>query len=60
MNGWITFWGGLLFAAMAVFAIMTVVVAVGGYKDLRRMFKLLEDKGGPKTTPPDASHDQVD
>ena len=60
MSGWINFWGALLFSAMAVFAIMAVVVAIGGFKDIRRMFKSLEEKDARETTPPGASHDQVD
>ena len=41
MDFWINFWAFLLFASTAVFAVLAVVVAVGGFFDIRSLFKSL-------------------
>jgi len=42
MNFWITFWTILFFAAVAVFAGMSVWVTIGGWKDIRDLFRDLD------------------
>ena len=39
MNPWMTFWTALLLLGLTVFAVLTVVVAIGGFRDLRAMFR---------------------
>jgi len=41
MEAWMTLWTGLLFACLGVFAVIAVVVAIGGWFDLRAMFRAL-------------------
>jgi hypothetical protein len=43
MNFWLGFWTFLLFASIAVFAILAVVVAIGGFFDIRSLFKMLKE-----------------
>ncbi len=43
MNGWITFWGILLLATLAFYAVLVVYVSIGGLKDIKAMFKALSD-----------------
>ena len=41
MEGWMTFWAVLLGASLAAFAVLAVVVAIGGFFDLLAMFRAL-------------------
>ncbi len=43
MDFWINFWTFLLFASIAVFVVLAVVVAVGGFFDIRSLFKSLKE-----------------
>ena len=38
MNLWITFWACVIAGSMAAFAILAVVVTIGGWGDLKVMF----------------------
>jgi hypothetical protein len=38
MNLWITFWAWVIVGSMAAFAILAVVVTIGGWGDLKVMF----------------------
>ena len=38
MNLWITFWAWVIAGSMAAFAILAVVVTIGGWGDLKVMF----------------------
>lgn len=40
---WMLLWKVVLLFAMACFAIMTVVVTIGGAFDVRRLFKKLQE-----------------
>jgi len=41
MNFWITFWTIFFFASLSIFSVMAVIVAIGGYYNIRSLFKLL-------------------
>lgn len=41
-SAWVTFWGGLLVASLALFAALAVVVTIGGVRDLRSMLGRFE------------------
>ena len=38
MNFWITFWAWVIVGSMSAFAILAVVVPIGGWGDLKVMF----------------------
>ena len=44
MEFWPTFWSVFLVFGLSVFAVVAVLVTVGGYRDLRRMFAKLEEE----------------
>lgn len=44
MEFWINFWAVLLVAAMVVFAGLAVVVTVGGFFDIKALFRSMEAK----------------
>ena len=48
MNGWIFFWGGLLLVTLVFYSVMVVYVSLGGFKDIRQMFRSLSGDGDDK------------
>lgn len=44
-SGWVLFWGIWLVIAAASFAVITAVVTVLGFRDLKNMFRLLRHRG---------------
>jgi len=48
MNGWIFFWGGLLLVTLVFYTVMVVYVSLGGFKDIRQMFRSLSGNGENK------------
>ena len=50
MSFWIDFWTIFFMASLALFAIVAVVVSIGGFLDIRSLFKGLADR-------PDQQHD---
>ena len=38
MNMWATFWGIVLVLVLTIFAILAVVVAIGGFADVKSLF----------------------
>ena len=42
MSFWISFWAILLVAALAFFGGLAIVVAIGGFRDIREMLSRLE------------------
>ena len=46
MAFWANFWGVMLLSTMIVFGILAVVVAVGGFFDVKKMFRQLEQRNG--------------
>lgn len=41
---WPMFWTVVFVASLVIFAGVTIVVAVGGYRDLRAMFRNLDEQ----------------
>jgi len=41
MNFWIGFWTVFFFASLTVFAVAAVVVSIGGFFNIRSLFKTL-------------------
>jgi len=41
MNFWISFWSIFFFASLAIFAGLAVVVTIGGFFNIRSLFKSL-------------------
>ena len=44
MNFWISFWTVFLFASLAIFAGLAVVVSVGGFFNIRSLFRDLTNR----------------
>ena len=45
MNGfWIIFWGALLALALLAYAVLAVFVTIGGFQDIRAMFRKLRER----------------
>jgi hypothetical protein len=42
MAFWITFWGIVLALGLAAFSVLAVVVTVGGFADVKAMFRSIE------------------
>ena len=47
MQFWIGLWTVFLFASLAIFAGLAVVVSIGGYFNIRSLFKSLKDQDVP-------------
>ena len=45
MNLWLIFWTASLVIAGVSFAVITAIVTVKGYRDLRSMFRRLAEQG---------------
>ena len=48
MSGWIFFWGALLLVTLVSYTVMVVYVSIGGFKDIRQMFRSLSGDGDCK------------
>lgn len=44
MTFWLWFWTVVLVAGIGVFAVLAVVVAIGGFFDIRSLFKSIESQ----------------
>ena len=44
MTFWIWFWTIFLLASLALFAVLAVVVSIGGFFDIKRMFERLKEQ----------------
>ena len=44
MNLWINFWSFFFFASLAIFAVLAVVVTIGGFYNIRSLFKSLTSR----------------
>jgi len=44
MDFWIKFWTFFFFASLVVFAALAVVVSIGGFFNIRSLFKSLTDE----------------
>lgn len=41
MNGWLTLWSAVLLIALTLFAGLSIAVSIGGFFDIRKMFREL-------------------
>jgi hypothetical protein len=57
MDGWINFWGALLVVTLLFYALMVLYVSIGGFKDIRQMFRSLSADGENKSAPDDGGED---
>ena len=46
MDFWISLWKIFFFASLALFAGLAVVVSIGGFFNIRSLFKSLTDRAG--------------
>ncbi len=46
MDFWISFWKIFFFASLALFAGLAVVVSIGGFFNIRSLFKSLSERSG--------------
>lgn len=46
MDFWINFWSFFFFASLAIFAVLAVVVTIGGFYNIRSLFKSLTKRAG--------------
>lgn len=53
MNFWINLWTLFFFLSLALFGGLAVVVSIGGFFDIRSLFKSLTDRAGQKNADPD-------
>ena len=42
MSDWLTIWSILLAGGIGIYAVMAVLVAVGGAKDIRKLFRSMD------------------
>ena len=42
MDNWLIFWKLLLIVAFAMFGLLAIVVAIGGFSDIRTLFKSVD------------------
>ena len=47
MQFWIDFWAFFFFASLVFFTALVVVVAIGGFFDIRSLFKSLRNPSDP-------------
>lgn len=53
MNLWITFWAWVIVGSMVAFAILAVVVTIGGWGDLKVMFGRRDGRLSGRQEPPE-------
>jgi hypothetical protein len=44
MSDWITIWSVLLTGGIGIYVVMAVLVAIGGAKDIRTLFRAMDKK----------------
>ena len=42
MDGWISLWGWLLVVVIVMFAGLVIVIAIGGLRDIRDLFRTID------------------
>jgi len=55
MDNWLTMWKLLLIVAFALFGGLAIAVAVGGFADIRKMFKSVDEQHHVKPDKDDTS-----
>lgn len=51
MEFWISFWKIFFILTLALFAVMSVVITIGGYRDLKLLFKKMEEANNAAEDP---------
>ena len=51
MKFWIDFWTIFFYASLALFAGLAVVVSIGGFFNIRSLFKSLSERSGQDDNP---------
>lgn len=44
MDAWATFWGWLFIFVLVVFALLAVVITIGGFFDVKALFKSIDEQ----------------
>ena len=44
MDAWATFWGFLFVIVLVIFALLAVVVAIGGFFDVKALFQTINEQ----------------
>ncbi len=44
MDAWATFWGVLFVIVLVIFAVLAVVVTIGGFYDVKAMFQAINEQ----------------
>ena len=44
MEGWIIFWKWMLIVVVIIFAVVSVAVAIGGFFDVKALFKNIDEQ----------------
>ena len=42
MDGWVSLWGWLLVVVIVMFAGLVIVIAIGGLRDIRDLFRTID------------------
>ena len=53
IGSWATFWGWTLGISLVLFAVIAVVVTIGGYRDIRSLLEKDGDEGDSDVAPGD-------
>lgn len=48
MDMWATFWGWLLVIVLVVYALLAIVITIGGFFDVREMLSTMNEQHKPK------------
>lgn len=51
MNGWVSFWHYVIIAALCTYFSLAVVIAIGGFFDVKKMFRRLREAHARDTEP---------
>ena len=44
MDAWTTFWGWLLVIVLGGYAILAIIITIGGFFDVKEMFAMMDDQ----------------
>ncbi len=53
MDTWALFWGLLLIVVLVIFAALSVVITIGGFFDVKALFKSIDKQHSEKKQPID-------
>ena len=54
MESWINFWGVVLIATLVIFAGLAVVISIGGFSDLKALFRSMDEQHREQETEDDS------